>query len=470
MERRLLLFIAILSCFCCVLSAQPKSIIVDKITIKGNDKTRAPIILRELQFQKGDTIPFIQLEQILEESRQLVMNTGLFNKAHFSFLEWNGMSSKVHLLLEVVEAWYIFPVPIFELADRNFNVWWVEQNRSLDRINFGLEFTHLNITGRRDKLKLNAKYGYTRNYGFAYSLPYINKKQTLGLSIDVNFARNREVNYMTLDNKQAFFQNEETEAFLFKRFRSITGLFYRPGLRAQHEFYLSYRQNSISGEVAEQLNPDFFLGGKTLQRFFSFQYHYTYDMRDIRPYPMTGYYINFLLEKDGLGIFSDRDGLTLLGTYAKYHTLSSRWSMASEAQGKLSIIRSRQPYNDNRALGFSRYVMRGFEYYIVDGLDMGTIKSTLRYKLFERELNFGRVMPIKAFKAMPFKIFLTLNGDVGYVNGPYVREENFLNNKLLYSGGVGINFVLYYDKVIQINYSLNGLNEAGVFLHLNMNI
>ena len=27
----------------------------------------------------------------------------------------------------LLENWYIFPIPKFELADRNFNVWWKEQ-------------------------------------------------------------------------------------------------------------------------------------------------------------------------------------------------------------------------------------------------------------------------------------------------------------------------------------------------------
>jgi outer membrane protein assembly factor BamA len=449
---------------------QPNFVVVEAITVEGNSKTRTSIILRELRFQQGDTIQTILLSDLLEESRQLVMNTGLFNNAKFSFKKWEGESGRVHLLLEVEEAWYIYPVPTFELADRNFNVWWVEQNRSLQRLNFGVEFTHLNITGRRDKLKLNAKYGYTRNYGIGYVLPYINKKQTVGLAFEVSYSRNREVNYMTLNNKQEFFQEEEEESFLFQRFRAVTGVTYRPGLRAQHEFYLAFRQNGIASQVAQQLNPDFFLNGRTLQRYFSFRYRFSYDMRDIRPYPMSGYFMSASLEKDGFGVFGDRDALTLIGIYDHYHSFSPRWSIANELQGKLSLIRSRQPYNDNRALGFSRHFLRGFEYYVIDGLDMGLARTTLRYKVFEREFNFGKVMPIRAFRTMPFKVFLTLNGDMGYVNGPFTRSENFLNNKMLFSTGVGINFVLYYDKVVQINYSWNELNEAGVFLHLNLNI
>lgn len=450
--------------------AQQQAVVIDNISIEGNKKTRSFVILRELKFKLGDTIAVTQLSDIINESRDLVMNTGLFNKAEITFKNWEGVSSRVHILISVEEAWYIYPVPIFELADRNFNVWWVEQKRSLQRINFGVEFTHLNFTGRSDRLKVNAKYGYTRSYGLKYNLPYINKDRTLGIFTEVSYSRNREINYITIDNKQEFYIDEQEQSFLFKRFWSVAGLSYRPALRAQHEFYLGYHQNTIPKFVAEDLNPDFFLNGRHLQRYFNFRYKFSFDKRDVRPYPTEGYYLFLELEKAGLGIFPDRNGLTFKGLFDQYLPFTDRWSLAMEAQGKLSLIRSQQPYNDNRALGFSRNFMRGYEYYVVDGLDLAVGKSTLRYKVLDVAFNFGKIVPIKAFREMPFKVYLTLNGDIGYVNGPYVEADNFLNNRLLYSGGVGINFVLYYDKVLQINYSLNQLKEAGLFLHLNLNI
>ena len=47
---------------------------------------------------------------------------------------------------------------------------------------------------------------------------------------------------------------------------------------------------------------------------------------------------------------------------------------------------------------------------------------------------------------------------------------NALSNRLLWGGGIGLDIVLYYDKVIQIEYSFNDLMENGYFLHLNLNI
>lgn len=41
-----------------------------------------------------------------------------------------------------------------------------------------------------------------------------------------------------------------------------------------------------------------------------------------------------------------------------------------------------------------------------------------------------------------------------------------LQNSLLYGTGVGIDFVTYYDKVLRVEYGINGLGESGLFLHL----
>ncbi|MCB0565677.1 MAG: hypothetical protein KDD01_15005, partial [Phaeodactylibacter sp.] len=63
-----------------------------------------------------------------------------------------------------------------------------------------------------------------------------------------------------------------------------------------------------------------------------------------------------------------------------------------------------------------------------------------------------------------------LNNDLGYTNDPYTARLNPLSNRLLWGGGIGLDIVLYYDKVIQIEYSFNDLMENGLFLHLNLNI
>ena len=464
MRKLLLLFFLGL---CGFANGQSTFVYVDSISITGNKKTKEHIILRELTFTKGDSIPLTTLNATLERSEQLLMNTGMFNGANISFKNWKGSTNEIHLMVNVEETLFIYPVPLFELADRNFNVWWTEQNRSLDRVNIGGDFTHLNFTGRRDKLSLGIKFGYTRKYSARYGLPFINKKRTVGVSTGISFAQNREVNYQTAANKQLFYNEDR---FIFQRFSTDIGLAIRPAHKVQHSILLAFSQNWITDVIAKDLNPDFFLKGRSLQRYFALSYTFAYDDRDLRFYPLNGSYFVGTIRKAGLGIFDDRDGLHIEADYRYYHSFSPKWSIRLHGLGKFSLIRSRQPYNDNRAIGFGNRYLHGYEFYLMDGLDMGILKKSLRFRMVENQINFGKLMPIKAFRRMPFKVFMTANSDFGYANDPFEKEANFLNNRMLWGGGIGLDLVFFYDKVLQLEYSFNHLGENGLFLHLNLNI
>ncbi len=442
---------------------------IDSITIEGNRKTQDKIILRELYFAAGDSLAVAELGQILETSEKLIMNTGLFVRTSITFKNWEGATNKVHLNIHVEESWYIYPVPVFELADRNFNVWWVEQKRALNRLNFGIEFSHLNLSGQRDNLKVTAKYGYTRQYIVGYKLPYINKSQTIGVAFEAAYAQNREVNYATEGNKQVFYRDEDR--FLLQRFRLGAGVTWRPGQRIFHGLYAEFQQNKIDKLVALELNPDYLLDGRLLQRFLSLTYAFTYDERDVRGYPLHGRMVYGTVQKDGIGFFKDRNALTLTAGYDHYWLFRPRWSLSIQTSGKYSVIRDQQPYNDNRALGFGRSTLHGYEYYIVDGLDMVLTKWSLRYQVFKTELRLGKIVPIKAMRRMPVRLYFAMNSDWGYANDPYGDSAvNLMNNRWLWGRGLGLDFVFFYDKVARIEYSFNHLQEGGLFLHLSLGI
>ena len=463
--RKYLIGVGLLFLF--LVNLEGQTIEINHVKIQGNQKTRDKIILREMLFETGDRLPDSLFLEQLERSRQLVMNTGLFNEANFTVEELGA--GKVDILISVVEAWYIYPVPVFELIDRNFNVWWVEQNHSLDRINFGIEFAHLNFTGQKDKLKLTAKSGYTQSYMLKYSLPFIDRAQTLGILTEVGYARNRELNYNSVDNKQLFFKDPDSR-FILQRFQAVSGLVYRPGHHLTHSLRLRYQQNQIDDYIANELNPDFFLNGKKLQRAFFLNYHFIYDFRDVRSYPLSGNLFSTEIRKEGLGLFKDRNALNINLHYDHYWPLSETWSTGVNVSTKTSLIRQQQPFNEYRALGFGRNTLYGYEYYVVNGMDMALAKGFLRVRLTKDELKFGKFIPIKAFRKMPIKVYLNLNQGLGIVNDPYTREINPFSNRVLWGGGLGLDIVLYYDKVFRFQYSYNHLWEHGLFLHFNTNI
>ncbi len=132
---RLLFFIFILSLSLTSLAQQ--KMLVAGIDITGNSKTKDYIILRELPFVKGDSLEAKQLAPAIIQAKQLLMNTQLFVDVQIDTLANDG---QWQIRIQVKERWYLLPLPYFRLVDRNFNQWWVDQNRSLDRVNYGMKF------------------------------------------------------------------------------------------------------------------------------------------------------------------------------------------------------------------------------------------------------------------------------------------------------------------------------------------
>lgn len=437
---------------------------VDQIEVKGNEKTKRKLIIRELNFEIGDSILLTELQDVLSFNRLQLMNTGLFTDVGFNIPEWDDHYN-ITLLVDVTEAWYFYPIPVFELADRNFNVWWVDYERSLKRINYGLDLFYFNMTGRGDEIEALIQLGFTQKFELDYSIPYINKQQTLGLTANALFTRNREINYATLEDRQTFFRSEEN--FLLKRFRAGLGLSYRPRYRNFHEWNLFYHRNDIREEVLKELNPDFFLGALT-QRYFAFSYQWSLDYRDIRPYPMNGFWLQINLLKQGFGLFDDLNTLYLTVSHDQYLPLSAKWSLAWNAKGRYAFLRDKIPFYNSKALGYFEDYIRGYEYYVIDGLDYFYLKNNVRWQLMDRTINFGRLMPLEGFKKMPTRLFLTVFSDFGRVNNPHYRSDNQLPSSWLVGYGLGLNLIVYYDKVFRLEYSRNSLGEGGIFLHWDL--
>jgi len=449
------------------LFAQRDSITVSEIILDGNRKTKRQTILREMDLKEGDVIAVTDLSTIIETNRLQLLNTGLFILVKINIKEWNDNFGKIKIVVSFQENWFIYPAPIFELADRNFNIWWVEQNRSLRRVNYGMRFYHINLTGRRDRLKTVVQFGFTRKYEISYTLPTIGNNPNLGVVGEAFFAENKDIGYKTVDNRLLFQRFEDN--ILLRRFRIGGGISYRKGIFQYHTAKLNFHRNTIDDYVIRELNDKYFLHGDTRQRLFYFSYNYTFDNRDFKPYPWKGQILSVSFEKEGFGIFKERNGMYLTTSYAKYFPLSKKISLEAIAKTRIALLRGTQPYNNYWAMGYEEDFLRGYEFYVIDGLDYFYLKTSLRFQVFNKEINWGNLMLIPQFKVMPFQVYLSLNNDIGIANDTQFTDINFLGNRWLWGGGPALDFVFYNDKIIQFQYSLNQLGENALFLHYKFN-
>jgi hypothetical protein len=392
--------------------------------------------------------------------------TTLFNSVSLNIKNWTE-NNQVTLDITVKESWYLFPVPIFELADRNISVWWNEFNHDFKRTNYGMRLGYRNSTGRNDPLSALIRFGYTPNFSMSYFLPYIDRKQTLGLGVSAGYSSNREVNFNTLGNKPQFFRNVDSN-IAQRRFADVS-LNFRPHVLSQHKVSVGWMRSDVDSFIVNFKNREYFGEDRTQQAYFWANYGFFYDDRDLKVYPSKGVSFAFNLSKSGLRRADDVNSLTtsIQGTY--YRTLTKWLRIQTLAKLKTELIRTAQPYNFQRGLGYGSSALRGYQYYVVDGLDYGYLKQSFRFRLLDRDFDFSKIFKQRLLKYignMPLKCYFAANFDAGFAHTPAYSSVNPLNNRALYGGGIGLDIVAYNSVLWQFEYNINHLKEHGFFLSI----
>ena len=157
----------------------------------------------------------------------------------------------------------------------------------------------------------------------------------------------------------------------------------------------------------------------------------------------------------------------LFAEHTRYTSFGRRWSVETGLKARVSLPRSKPPYFNNQALGYAGNFVRGYEYYVADGLDFGILRTSVHLELLNREFQLGQWMPFKAFKVLPIKVYLAANNDLGYANDPHYGAGNTQSNRLLYGYGPGLDIVMWYNKTLRFEYSRNDLGRAGLYIRVN---
>jgi outer membrane protein assembly factor BamA len=432
-------------------------VIVKEFKIIGNKTTKQNIIVREIPFNISDSITLADLTKTLERTRSNIFNTSLFNFVTVEPVYFDENSVSIYITVE--ERWYWWPIPIFDIEENNFNTWWLDKN--FGRVDYGLFLAKENFRGRKETVMLLLQGGYTEKAGIKYVIPYINKKKTNGLSLKFAYSRNHEVTYSTTDNVRDFFRSEND--YVKKVIAGNIGYELRPKLYNKHIFNLKYTNIEVSDSVVFY-NKDFLPKGKNSLQYFSLNYTAKRDKRDNKNYPIEGYYYDISMTKDGLGILnSDLNQLYFTTQLKKFWQLSNRFYLAGSFKNKITIKEG--PYFLYEGLGYRNNVVRGYEFYVVNGENYGVLKSQLRYALLKNKVFHVKPIPAKKFNKIPIAIYMGAFFDAGYVDSKVNSINNSLANTTLYGGGVSLDFVSYYDLVLRVEYSVNALNESGLFLH-----
>jgi len=436
-------------------SLTAQDLAIHDIIIRGNNHTRSSIIIREMPFRAGEVITKAELPALLKDAQEQLINTSLFHSVRVSELPYD--SSSVDVVVDLKERWYLFPMPYLKPVDRNLNQWLVENNGDLSRLNYGIKLKHNNFSGLNDKLRVNLITGYTRQLSFSYNRLYIDRKMRWGFNSSFATGKAREVNYNTIENKQLFWKDSR----FVRSFTSANlAMTYRKALYSRHMFGVNFSSERVSDTVID-LNPEYFKGGRKSIGFPVFYYSYDYVNMDYNPYPTNGAATRIQLSKSGLNNIINLWHLHMIGT--RYFPLNERSFIQATAYGSINLP-FKQPWSSQRFLGYGDAFLQGYEYNVIDGVAGGFAKASFARQLVSLSFRSPHFRKRLVGERIPFRVYGKIYGNTGYVYNPQ-EGDNSLTNRLLMSGGVGLDIVTIYDIVIKLEWSFNQLGQNGLFLH-----
>lgn len=431
-------------------------ITVGKITIKGNKVTKERIITRELEFKSGDVLTSEEFRRKLDKSRQNLLNRQLFN---FVTFVTSDSLKYTNVEIEVVERWYLWPVPILGLADRNFNVWW--ETKDFSRVNYGVDIKHDNFRGRMEKVHLMLQNGYDKRVILKWSIPYINKNQNVGLVVAGGLKYNHEVAFKDTLNRPVFHRFEND--FARKEYYAELGVSFRPRFNSSHYINFSYR-NLLYNDSLLLLNPHLTYGG-THYQFFNLFYFFKLDHRDYAPYPLNGYYFDVALTKMGLGILSKEvNEWNVRFNFDQYFEIYKRLFFAYRISAYYSNQEKFQPYFVSTGLGYGGFDLRGYELVVVRGQKMLLSKSNLKFEVIPMKVHRIKFIKSEKFGKLFYALYANIFYDMGYASDHQTSYNNPLGNQLLWTVGAGLDIISFYSIVVRLEYSINKQREKGFYV------
>jgi len=427
--------------------------IVKHVLVSGNGATLDEIIFREIPFVAGDTILLKDTSALAMQAEQNLVNTSLFHFANLVF----GDSGQV--MVNVTERWYIWPVPFFNIEERNFNVWF--RDMSLEKVTYGLYVYHENFRGRKEYLKLLLKTGYNQMYGVSFSKPYIDKKKNWGLGAAVGFEASHAVSCSVVNHEPVTIKL--ADEYAFSGMFSQIAVSRRVGMYQLHKASVFFESTHFADSVMHT-NP-LYAPGATWSRF-SLNYQYRFDHRDVKNYPLKGWYADAELNAGALiGTSEGNDQqLYLKSTSRKYFKINRRVFFATGVTFYLSLIEGSN-FASARFMGYGNDFVRGFQYKVIPAKHYLIHRNNVKFAILPPRIVRLPLIKTAKFNRVPVSIYANLFYDQGWSEKGVFSVGNNLAGQHLSGYGIGLDLVTYYDKVFRIEFTMNRFREKGLFLH-----
>ena len=372
---------------------------IEDIRIRGNIKTKAHVILREMRLGKGD----IFNKELVSRSIQRIYNTGYFEDVNVRLLQGQQDPQNVILEIEVAEQ---------KTGSITIGAGYSDADGFVGVI--GLSETNLRGTG--DKVNINWEFGgksrSNKNHSLSYTHPWLNKYgDSLGFSL-----------YDRKGQQTDYGSGGKAIATYEKKTRGL-GITYG---RSRGEYLADYFTLELKkSEYVRAISGKDYLAGDVKSKQFlknnfgrshSLTWAHVFDNRDNVFDPSRGKRISLTSIVTGYGLGGDFKYTKFIAEARTYHKVSNGRVLAFRLMGGMGF--GSVPYNELFALGGADTI-RGYEDDEFRGNRM--YAATLEYRY-----------PIAK------KIQGVVFADVGNAwGGTKDIEEHQDSNKLHASGGLG---------------------------------
>ncbi len=440
------------------LSQANDTLMISKISLVGNHKTKPKIILNELLFKQGQLIAKSEFYDLVGKSRQNLLKTSLFNFVYFNY--WLIGNNEVAFEIKVDERWYTWVLPIFEHADRNFSSFL--QNGDWSRMNYGIYLKQENFRGLNQKLKLKLRIGYLKQVEMRFSSASYNNKLSWGSNI-IYYAKD-QVSYGVYGDEAVYIKTNQS--FIEQQLETEMCLKYRHSHNHRHRLTVGYHSHRIQDTLAI-LNPNYLSSGNTSLNYMSLEYLYNVDWRDSKIYPLRGTMFEASVTQSGLSLLKNNiNNLAFKVQVQQHGNIYKHWYYGWNLGGLLNSSKS-NPFVISNGLGYKEF-LNGYEYNVIESDDFLYSKQKVLFELIPTKTGNINFINLRQFSKIHYALYLKAFFDTGYVNKENPNVRNSLSNSFLYSYGVGVDLVTYYDKVLSVNYSVNKLGVKGFYVHLNL--
>ena len=449
-------------------------------TITGNKLTKERIIKRELDFKIGDSLATFDIGEHLDfttkrfapadsselklklgYSRENIINTKLFLTNDLTLEKID--SNKYNLKIDVNERHYWWLFPVIKINAPNFNEWL--RDPDWESVSMGLFFSHNNLWGLGHQFSAIGFYGKSYTFGLGYYIPWIGKGQKVGLRMGAAYQSLYSVEYGSTENKREMIYEANSQQDL----KINASLNFRPGLYNYGTLKLSGEWISISDSLLG-LNPHYLGDSAKSISSVSLYADYYYDSRNNHSYPLKGNLLRGFIDKKGLGIVSRDVDIFYYGIdFHFYQTITKKFYVAEMVKA-VNSSGDDYPYYFQQNMTEKKDFIRGYDLYTLQGDQMYYFRSNFKYELIKPNVKKTKPGEEKSkFKSLQYAFYLNAFGDCGYVRNKY-SADNPYDNKMLYSWGLGLDFVSYYDLVLRFEYAFTSIGTNGFFIAFGMPI